>query len=73
VGWSANSGHTSPLSPHKDELTIPITVGSWTFVAVVYNEKLKSSMLYVDGQVLHYENVTMVPGGPDLIIGGNGM
>lgn len=72
-----NTGYPTTLSNnesfHKEEQeVIPITVGSWTFIAVVYDELSKSALLFVDGHVITFKDVNLSPGGPDLIIGGNG-
>ena len=63
-GWSAFCGPTAQVLG-----AVPAILGSWTFVAVSYDQAAQTVKLQVNDMVLTKTGVTMGPGGNKLYIG----
>jgi hypothetical protein len=63
-GWSAFCGPTAKVLG-----AVPAILGSWTFVAVSYDQAAQTVKLQVDDMVLTKTGVTMGPGGNKLYVG----
>ena len=70
VGWSAFMGERSA----QQDATLPVgELGTWSFVAVVYNQYDGTMLLYVNGETILNTHSQLRFGRPALRIGGSGM